>query len=214
MKIQAFVLLALSSATALSAAPNEQKNFQYQHASSFKQTPRTIMDDEIAKNVHPIISGNWLSNGYPHVTFDVNNGTVNLRGIVDTKEEKEKIEHEVKKVEGVKAVNNQITIGMPAKSVALNETNTRNGAATATIDSAPKDSAANDKDRLINTQIREKISKWSPRGYETIVISTSNGAVTLRGSVEKVEDIQKISHDAKNVEGVKSVTNQIYVKKQ
>lgn len=224
MKTKAFVLVALSSVTMLSAAPSQQSQNTYQYQKSdqdpaTKQTPRTIMDDEIAKNVHSAIAPTWLSNGYANVTFDVNNGTVNLRGFVDTKEEKTKLEQSIKKIEGVKTVNSEVTVGLP-KAVALNDTKAKNGgAATITPTSStsaanPKDSAANDKDRLINSKIREKVSKWSPKGYETIVIATSNGVVTISGNVERVEDIQKISNDAKSVDGVKSITNQISVKKR
>lgn len=215
-----FVLLALSSATMLSAAQygQQQSNYQYQQSQqdpNFKPTPRTIMDDEIAKNVHGVLAGNWMQKGYPNVSFDVNNGTVNLRGIVDTRDEKHKVEQAIKKIEGVKNVRSEITVGMPTQNprhLAMNQTTTPSSATTTTT--STKDSGATDKDNLINSRIREKIQRWNPRGYETIVIATSNGAVTITGSIERVEDITKISNDAKSIEGVKSVSNQISIHKR
>ena len=240
MKTKAFVFVALSSATLLSAAQNDEHNKNasysaprqgYQDQTNFQQTPRTIMDDEIAKSVHTVLEGNWLTHGYPDVTFDVYNGTVNLRGVVDTKEEKAKIEHAVKSQEGVKGVHSEISVGLPTanhkKPVAINtrtassstttttvpssssSASTTNKPASTTVTPGTKDSAVTDKDRMINQKIRERLLKWNPKGYETLVIATSNGVVTISGNVDRVEDIQKISHDAKYTDGVKSVTNQI-----
>jgi len=238
MKSKALITLTLSSAVLISAAPGDQTNNEYENSQkiqdpNFRQTPRTIMDDEIAKNIHSILEGNWLTHGYPDVTFDVHNGTVNLRGVVDTREEKVKIENAVKSQEGVKGVHSEISVGLnvsPAKKpLALNSRNdsmttspysttpsssSSSTASSTATNTTTKDSAITDKDRAINTKIRERLSKWSPKGYETIVIATSNGVVTITGNVDRVEDIQKISHDAKYTEGVKSVTNQISVKKR
>ncbi|MBA3721660.1 MAG: BON domain-containing protein [Parachlamydiaceae bacterium] len=50
------------------------------------------------------------------------------------------------------------------------------------------------------------------KGYKTLVIRTTNGVVVVSGTVDKVEDIQKISNLIKDVEGVKSVDNQLSVR--
>lgn len=232
MKTKTLIIASLCSAVFISTAQADQNSntnnntYQYQknQQDTFKPTPRTIMDDEIAKNVHHVLAGNWLSHGYPDVSFDVNNGTVNLRGVVDTQEEKGKVEHAIRKIEGVKAVKSEITVGLPAAKngkspSAMNNHKHHNNniaAANAPATKAPvaKDSAATDKDRIINSQIRDKISRWNPKGYETFVIATSNGAVVLTGNVERVEDIQKISSDIKTIDGVKSINNNLSVKKQ
>lgn len=221
MKTKILILAALSLTAMVSADQmNGRSTYQSrpsQQNSSFKQTPRTIMDDEIAKNVHGVIAGNWLSHGYPNVTFDVNNGTVNLRGVVDTQDEKNKVEQAVKKLEGVKAVRSEITVGIqPAnksKMLAINN-NKQPAATTAYSDetATTKDSAGTDKDHMINKKIRDKILRWNPKGYETLVFATQNGAVVVTGNIERVEDIQKISNDVKNTEGVKSVTNKVTIK--
>jgi osmotically-inducible protein OsmY len=237
MKNTAFILAALSTVGTLSAGPgyqdqnlnqnsNQNQNTYYfqqdQQGSNFKQTSRTVVDDEIAHHVHKILSGNWMTHGYPDVTFDVNNGTVNLRGVVNTREEKMKVEQEVKKIDGVIKINSDISVGLkPAqanKPLAMNtsSTSTLNSSsttATPATAASSRDTAATDKDRLINTKIREKLNKLAPKGYETIVLSTSNGIVIISGNLEKVEDIQKVSHEVKHVDGVKSVTNQISIRK-
>lgn len=220
MKTKLFIFAALSSAAMLSADDwnRDLSENQNQQNAVYKETPRTIMDDEIAKDVHDVLAGNWLSSGYPNVSFDVNNGTVSLRGVVDTQDEKNKIEQSVKKIEGVKAVRSDITVGLkPAhhqksKMLSMNNNNYKrsNEAATATMS---KDSAATDQDRVINAKIREKIRQWNPKGYETLVIATRNGAVVITGTIDRVEDFQRINNDVKNIDGVKSVTNQASSKK-
>lgn len=230
MKTKIFVLAAISSVAMLSADQWNQTQWnqgtssnqsQQNKRNTFQQTPRTIMDDEIAQKIHPIMVGNWMTSGYPHVTFDVNNGTVNLRGIVDTREDKNKIEQAIKKIEGVKGVKNEITVGMPtgsqkSKMLGMNNNNTHNhrhanGAAASTM---TKDSAGTDQDRTINSRLRERLSRLNSKGYETLVISTSNGAVVITGNIDRVEDIQRISNEARNVQGVKSVTNQVTATKK
>jgi osmotically-inducible protein OsmY len=221
MKTKLLILATFSSVAMLSADQwdNQQMSAYQNQNSSFKQTPRTIMDDEIAKSVRSVMAGNWLSAGYPNVTFDVNNGTVSLRGMVDTREDRAKIEQAVKKIEGVKGVRNDITVGMqPAHdqkskmlSMNSNNQNRANGALTGTM---TKDSAATDSDRTINSKLREKISRLNPKGYETLVFTTTNGVVVITGNIERVEDIQKISNEARNVEGVKNVTNKVTASKR
>jgi osmotically-inducible protein OsmY len=234
MKTKSLIIASLCSAVFISTAQADQNptnsTYQYQknQQDSFKPTPRTIMDDEIAKNVHHVLAGNWLSHGYPDVSFDVNNGAVNLRGVVDTQEEKNKVEQAVKKIDGVKSVKSEINVGLPASKngkspSAMNHHKHHNNivATNAPATNAPaakapvaKDSAATDKDRIINSQIRDKISRWNPKGYETFVIATSNGAVIITGNIERVEDIQKISSDIKTIDGVKSINNNLSTKKQ
>ncbi|HEV8053105.1 MAG TPA: BON domain-containing protein [Parachlamydiaceae bacterium] len=219
MKTKFFVFTALSAATMLSAAQMDQGRNTYQFQQNqqdpnFKQTPHTIMDDEIAKYIHDILASNWLSKGYPNVTFDVNNGVVTFRGVVDTQDEKVKIEQSAKKIEGVKGVRNDISVGLPKSPVAMNSTmkNTSGSTVTKTTATTTGDSASTDKDRIINTKLRERFERMAPLGYETIVLATSNGVVTITGNLERVEDMQKISTEARHVDGVKSVTNKLTAK--
>jgi osmotically-inducible protein OsmY len=220
MKTQALVFIALSSASMLSAAQTNQNNYQYQQDqqdSNFQQTPRTVMDDEIARDIHGVLNPSWISSGYPDVSFDVKNGIVNLRGVVDSNKEKIKIEQSIKSIDGVKRVNNTISIGLnPPASKSLTAANNSNAKNSAASSNSPgsKDTGTNENDRQINKKIREKINKWSPKGYETIVIASSNGVVTVTGNVERVQDIQKISNDVKSIEGVKGINNQVSIKKR
>jgi osmotically-inducible protein OsmY len=76
----------------------------------------------------------------------------------------------------------------------------------------PQDAAATEQDKQINAKIRDKLSNLGIKGFETIILRTQNGIVLISGSVDKVDDITKIKDQVKDVDGVKSVNNQLTAK--
>lgn len=85
-------------------------------------------------------------------------------------------------------------------------------ATTGQFQTKGQDFAATEQDKLINTQIRDRLSNLGLRGYETIILRTQNGIVMISGSVDKVDDLMKIRDQIKNIDGVKSVNNQVTAK--
>lgn len=67
-------------------------------------------DQKVEKAVKDKISSGWFATGYDQVTVRVRDGNVTLGGFVGTVEEKNKVESEVKKVEGVKSVVNDVQV--------------------------------------------------------------------------------------------------------
>lgn len=176
---------------------------------------RNVPDQEISKNVQDLLEPGVFSKGYPNVKFNVNNGNVTLRGTVDTQDDKTKIEDNVRKVKGVRQVNNQITF--MGKQVSYNDTSTTTGDMDAKVRDAeknyPQDSASTEADKRINARIREKISDgWFTRSYEAIILRTNNGVVTIVGIVDSKDDVQKINDKLKDVGGIRSVNNQLSTK--
>ncbi len=164
-------------------------------------------DQEIDKKIRDTLSSGWFSKGFQDVDFKVNNGNVLLTGSVNTLENKNKVEDSVKKIDGVRQVNNQITI------VKESTGNYSDSQLQNSEKKYPQDFASNPQDRQLNATIRDKLgSGWFSKGYETLVIRTTNGVVVVSGTVDKAEDIQKISDQIKDVEGVKSVNNQLSVR--
>lgn len=180
------------------------------------QAQKTIPDQEIAKDVHEVLAGGWFSKGYPNVSFDVNNGVVTIRGVVETLEDKTKLDESLRKVDGIRQVNNQLTV--TGQKASANYQRNSNGYMADTDKMVkekthPQDTAATDSDKTINAKIRDKLSGgWFATGYETIIIRTANGVVTITGTVDKFEDLDKINSEIKKIDGVKSVNNQLKVK--
>jgi osmotically-inducible protein OsmY len=75
---------------------------------------KNVSDQDVTKKIQDTLGSGWFSKGYQNVSYDVNDGTVTLRGTVDTLDDKNKVEEEVKKIDGVKQVNNQIRVS-PSK---------------------------------------------------------------------------------------------------
>lgn len=77
----------------------------------------------------------------------------------------------------------------------------------------PQDYAATDADRQLNAKIRDKLKGgWFGPDYSLLIVKTSNGFVTLVGTVERPDDAQKAADSVKKIEGVKGVNNQLNVK--
>lgn len=76
----------------------------------------------------------------------------------------------------------------------------------------PQDYAATESDRALNAKIRDKLSGWFTNDYEGLSIRTTNGVVTITGTVDKVDDIQKINDKLKDINGITSVNNQVTAK--
>lgn len=215
-------------------APSNPSSMQYTQPrikeSSYADKPATytdtqrrdqkaVPDQDIAKDVHNVLAG-WFTTEYPNVTFDVNNGVVTLNGSVDKQDDKSKIEAEVKKINGVKQVDNKITVGAAQKAAAAYYK-----PSSMTADSATKmaknekkfsqDIAASDLDRQLNSKIRDKLSNnWVSKNYDHITLKTTNGVVTVTGTVDSQDDIKKINDTIKGIDGVKSVNNQLTAKKK
>lgn len=71
-----------------------------------------------------------------------------------------------------------------------------------------KDSYKTQQDQQINQRIRDKM-----KDFKDVTLSTSDGVVTLEGNVESASDQQKIQSEVQKMDGVKSVKNNLKVKK-
>ena len=79
----------------------------------------------------------------------------------------------------------------------------------------PTDQAENEVDRQISADIRKAIVADDSLSMDAqnIKIITSNGEVTLRGPVKSAQEKQMIEKKAKEVNGVRSVTNLLEIER-
>lgn len=186
--------------------PNTTGSNSYAYQQTGNQ-PQTMSDQEITKKIRTALSSGWFTKGYDDVTFDVRNGTVTLRGTVETPDNKDRVEETVKRIDGVKQVNNQLVV-TKGNSVSLSDSEMQKSETE-----FPQDFAATSQDRMLNAKIREKLNGgWLSKGYQTLVIKTTDGVVVITGTVDKPEDIKKISDQVKSIEGVRSINNRAVVK--
>lgn len=67
-------------------------------------------------------------------------------------------------------------------------------------------------DATITTGVKTKIAADSPALASAVTVTTTEGVVTLSGAVDSDAIKAKVEQDAKSVEGVKSVVNNLTVK--
>lgn len=67
-------------------------------------------------------------------------------------------------------------------------------------------------DATITTNVKTKIAASSPALASAVTVTTMKGVVTLTGAVDSDAIKAKVEQDAKSVEGVKSVVNNLIVK--
>jgi hyperosmotically inducible periplasmic protein len=109
-------------------------------------------------------------------------GVVTLSGKVDNQQTREAFDEVVKKVEGVRSVNNQLQIVPEAKAGEVN--------------------AADDK---IEAGIEASIEKDQALAGLSLTADSNAGVVTLDGSVDNREELLKYAQAVRAVPGVKSV---------
>lgn len=137
--------------------------------------------------------------GYDRINVRVNNGKVTLLGYVKTESEKNKIEKEIRNIDGVNALNSQL---------AIQETNV-----SSSKKEFKQDTAATPEDNQLNKKIRDNVSRgWLWDSYKEVILNTSNGVVILEGTVDRVKDQQKLIDEIQKVEGVKSVKSHLTIK--
>lgn len=164
-------------------------------------------DQELAKKVHNALSG-WFTTTYDNVTFDVDNGIVTLRGTIDTNEDKQKAEEAIRRIQGVRQVNNQIAV-----SAQQNSKDSKDSSNQKYQNKYPQDFGATEADRQLNYRIRDKLSGgWFTKGYDALIIKTDRGVVVITGVVDRNSDIQNINDKIKDIPGIRTVDNQVQAK--
>lgn len=88
----------------------EEKGSKQNGKADQQANKKVTTDQDIAKNVQDTLGGDWFSKGFKTIGFDVRDGTVTLRGSVDSQDNKTKVENSIKKLNGVKKVNNLLIV--------------------------------------------------------------------------------------------------------
>ena len=201
-------------------SPNYSQDRNSNYSGYQNSGMKVISDQELRDKIRDAISSGWFSKGYQDVYFVVSNGNVTLRGSVEKVDDRKNVEDAVRKIEGVRSLENQIvTVKSEANRNASTETNRnvnadRNAYTDAQLlDSEkkyPQDSAATRDDRQLNARIRDKVSNgWFSQNYKALILRTNNGIVILSGNVDSREDVQKLLDQIKEIEGVRSVNVQL-----
>jgi osmotically-inducible protein OsmY len=100
-------ITVVESGNAKIASDNDLEKSENKYPQDFAAT---YADRQLNARIRDKVSGGWLSKGYETLVLKTANGIVIITGNVKKPEEVQKITQELKGIEGVKAVNNQLTI--------------------------------------------------------------------------------------------------------
>jgi hyperosmotically inducible protein len=130
------------------------------------------------------------------------NGVVELSGTARSKREASKAASIARNVKGVKSVKNDIQVAAasaPEKAPAKDRPATAKGSDHPVSDS------------VITTKVKALYVKDKDVSFRTVEVKTVNGVVHLGGTAKSKEEADKAASLARDVEGVKSVKNEIKV---
>ena len=125
------------------------------------------------------------------VNVETSQGSVVIRGKVDSDKAKQAAEEITSGIEGVKTVKNELQVVAPSKREAID-----------------------DKDDAITTRVNAQIAKDSYLKDAGIHAQTNAGVVSLSGEVSNLMTSAQASWTAWQVPGVKSVKNDLTVKEK
>ncbi len=207
-------VLANSSEYGNSSSRSDNMDSDYQSDKSNEEQELTSetssldKDQAVSKNVYENLYG-YISDGNQNISFELNDGVVTLTGYVNTQKDKDKIERDIKRVDGVKQVINNIKV-TDTKKLAYYQPKTADNSTATKSSIKSKDYAALDNDKKINAQIREKLDN---RDFTDVAIITANGVVTLGGFVSNADEFVPFVFEIEKIEGVKKVNNKVSAKK-
>jgi len=190
------IVLGLSIVTVAHADTNSSADVQQIRSNNAK-----ISDQELAKAIKDKIGTGWFSKGYEQVQVKVNNGAVILTGSVKTFDEKNKVEKEIRNIEGVASLDSQLNV-----QESISKENQQR--------QFSQDTYGSNADDQLNKKIRDLTSRgWLWNSYKDVSLNTNNGVVTLEGVVSSISDQQKLMNEIQKVDGVKSVSSNLKISK-
>jgi len=148
------------------------------------QTPGAMTDMDLAERVKRSLDS------YSGLDVRANNGVVDISGTVRTGSEKSDILKRARNVQGVRSVNENITVSQNSS-----------GGIGSYID-----------DASITTVVKGKLLGQSGLDSMDISVETTNGIVTLTGEVENNAQVGLALGVAKEADGVKEVVNHLTYK--
>jgi hyperosmotically inducible periplasmic protein len=198
------ILRAVAAMGVLSSAA-----FSQQQAGAPDAQQQAVM--RIAKEVHKQIVTLPQYGVFDNIYFGIKGDTVNLYGKASRPVLKSSAENVVKKIEGVKNVNNQIEV-LP---VSMNDDRIRAAVYASIYRYAPLQRYSSGRGRLgpgpSVARMAGGITNDPPIGWHAIHIIVENGNVTLVGVVDNDGDLALAEMRANSVPGVFSVTNDLQV---
>jgi osmotically-inducible protein OsmY len=149
------------------------------------------------------------------VEVDILNGVVTLKGAVPTQEEKDSAEQIARKVEGVKNVNNQISVNPSATTPGFLTGDEIKEQVKEQIKEAANVVAEEVKKEAGEVALSAMIrAKLIAVGFSDVTVEVDQGEATLKGEALSEKDRVAVEVIVEKTEGIKKINNKLIVKKQ
>lgn len=158
-------------------------------SSSSRTAGQTLDDTVVSGRVKAALIENDTTKAR-QINVDVNRGVVQLNGFVDSETEKTTATRVARNVEGVKEVHNNLKVSAGERT------------AGNVVD-----------DSVITARVKSALVGDSRTKARDINVTTNDGVVQLGGFVDSSDEKAAAAEVARAVQGVKSVDNQLDVKK-
>lgn len=148
---------------------------------AFTSCKSSVPDAEVKSKVEAVVT--------PGVTVDVKDGVVTLNGTVNSDADKAAVEAAVKALdakEGVKSVNNNLTVAAPLPATPAPEINTADADLQAKVGDATKD-------------------------FPTVKATVKDGIITVTGEIEKAK-VTKLKQSLDNLKPKKTDMSAVTIK--
>lgn len=167
--------------------------FDYYYESD-KGNESELSDQDVTRKIKERLRLSWSEFWYQHVSVEVRHGVVTLQGTVNTFDDKDTVESLVKNSDGVKNLISRLRVQEKPKTY-------------------PSDYAATTIDADLNRRIRDQMQTiLLGSNIKDIHLNTSNGEVTLEGSINNLTDQEKLIVAIRKIDGVVSVTSLLKIK--
>lgn len=163
--------------------------------------PQPVDDSGITTKVKSKLAADTRTSAIK-ISVETVNGVVALTGTVPNQAEKTAAEEIAKNTEGVKSVNNRVTID--PTSLGASNAGEKAGEAASAAGQAVGDAGTTAKIK----------AKFLAAGIIGTNVDTVNGAVTLKGQVDDAKEKALAEKIAKETEDVKSVKNELVIEKK
>ena len=170
---------------------------------------QTGSDKMLQQKVEDSLKNNYLKKNYSTVNARVYNGNVTLMGSVDSEQDRQDVENRIRSLKGVNNVNDQLQVGSSTQT-SSNDSYSRNE--TAEADSYAADQTANVSDQDLQKQAEDTLkNNYVKKNYDAILISVSNGIITVTGIVDSDKDREEIRQRLQKLRGAKNVDDRTQV---
>lgn len=198
---------------------------RYSDSDQKDMSPSHRDDHDLLNRVKKAVDG---SGRYDKLDITVSDGVVTLNGAVETEQERQDLKSRIRKVDGVRSVNDKLRVERQGSKTSsywnwrndqdddIGDTYTyptqRDAYTQSRARSEDQTRFGSTSDQKASKEIQDILDGGMfTSGYKNVDFDIQDGRVTLRGSVEEVNDRQELAKKVQDIDGVRFVDNQIRI---